>query len=147
MQFFGILGIIQKMEQVYMFYMLPKIHLQGIHFKNFIQLFIIFYQSDASIKYEDAKTNSNGEYSIKTFISDINKNKFILQIFSIDYYKTTFNITPHFYIFSIYQGKRSIADIVDNIVIKAYIMNVQNSYLSPVHDEVNIKIFYMLINT
>lgn len=33
-----------------MFYMLPKIHLQGIHFKNFIQLFIIFYQSDASIK-------------------------------------------------------------------------------------------------
>lgn len=110
-------------------------------------MFIIFYQSDASIKYEDAKTNSNGEYSIKTFISDINKNKFILQIFSIDYYKTTFNITPHFYIFSIYQGKRSIADIVDNIVIKAYIMNVQDSYLSPVHDEVNIKIFYMLINT
>ena len=146
MQFFGILGTIQKMEQAYMFYMLLKIHLQGIHFKNFIQLFIIFYQSDASIKYEDAKTNSNGEYLINTFISDINKNKFILQIFSNDYDRTLLDITPHFYIFSIYQGNINITDIIDKIVIKAYTMNVKNNYLTPVSDEINIKIFYMLIN-
>lgn len=109
-------------------------------------MFIIFYQSDASIKYEDVKTDSNGEYLIKTFVSDINKNKFILQIFSIDNSRTLFNITPHFYIFSIYQGNSSIADIDDKIIIKAYTMNVQNSYLTPVHDETNIKIFYMLIS-
>lgn len=64
MQFFGILGIIQKMEQVYMFYMLPKIHLQGIHFKNFIQLFIIFYQSDASIKLKQDSIKDSASYLI-----------------------------------------------------------------------------------
>lgn len=79
-------------------------------------------------------------------MSDINKNKFILQIFSNDYSRTLLDITPHFYIFSIYQGKSSITDIVDKIVIKTYTMNVQNSYLTPVHDEINIKIFYMMIN-
>lgn len=146
MQFFGILGIIQEMEQAYMFYMPPKTHLQGIHFKNFIQLFIIFYQSDASIKYEDVKTDSSGEYSFNTFISSINKDKFILQIFSNDYNRTLLDIIPHFYIFSIYQGNISVTDIIDSIVIKAYTMNVQNNYLKPVNNEINIKIFYMIIN-
>lgn len=109
-------------------------------------MFIIFYQYDASIKYEDVKTDSSGEYSFNTFISDINKNKFILQIFSNDYIRTLLDITPCFYIFSIYQGSINITDIIDKIVIKAYTMNVQNNYLKPVDNEINIKIFYMIIN-
>lgn len=119
---------------------------QELVLKIITQILFIFNESDASIKYEDVKTDSNGEYSINIFISDINKNKFILQVFSIDYNQTPFKITPYFYIFSIYQGKSSIADIVDKIVIKAYTMNVQNNYLKPVNNEIHIKIFYMIIN-
>ena len=50
MHFFGILGIILKIKLVYFFYILPKLLLRIIHFKNLIRLYIIFYQSDASIK-------------------------------------------------------------------------------------------------
>lgn len=49
MHFFGILGIILKIKRVYFFYILPKLLPRIIHFKNLIQLYIIFYQSDASL--------------------------------------------------------------------------------------------------
>lgn len=111
--------------------------------EHVMQILFIFNESDASIKYEDVKTDSSGEYSFNTFISDINKNKFILQIFSNDYRRTLLDIIPYFYIFSIYQGS---INIIDKIVIKAYTMNVQNNYLKPVNNEINIKIFYMIIN-
>ena len=122
-----------------------EIFLYITHLKLLV-FYYIFNESDASIKYEDVKTDSSGEYSFNTFISDINKNKFILQIFSNDYRITLFDITPYFYIFSIYQGKININDIIDKIVIKAYTMNVQNNYLKPVNNEIYIKIFYMIIN-
>lgn len=119
---------------------------QELVLKIIMQILFIFNESDASIKYEDVKTDSSGEYSFNTFISDINKNKFILNVFSNDYRRTVFDITPYFYIFSIYQGKININDIIDKIVIKSYTMNVQNNYLKPVNNEINIKIFYMIIN-
>lgn len=57
MRFFGILGIILKMERVYFFYILPKLLLRIIHFKNLIQLYIIFYQFDASTKIKSQNIN------------------------------------------------------------------------------------------
>ena len=117
-----------------------------LEINHVMQILFIFNESDASIKYEDVKTDSSGKYSFNTFISDINKNKFILNVFSNDYRRTLFDITPYFYIFSIYQGKININDIIDKIVIKAYTMNVQNNYLKPVNNEIYIKIFYMIIN-
>lgn len=119
---------------------------QELVLKIIMQILFIFNESDASIKYEDVKTDSSGEYSFNTFISDINRNKFILNVFSNDYRRTVFDITPYFYIFSIYQGKININDIIDKIVIRAYTMNVQNNYLKPVNNEIYIKIFYMIIN-
>ena len=71
MHFFGILGIILKIKLVYFFYILPKLLLRIIHFKNLIRLYIIFYQSDASIKVKsDSASISNSDMFQYDFFDD-----------------------------------------------------------------------------
>lgn len=71
MHFFGILGIILKIKLVYFFYILPKLLLRIIHFKNLIRLYIIFYQSDASIKVKsDSASISNSDMFQYYFFDD-----------------------------------------------------------------------------
>ena len=106
--------------------------------------FIIFNKSDASIKYDDVKTNSRGFYSI-SISSYMKIKKFILQVYSIEYYsQTAFNITPYFYAFSILYQDNTNSSMT--VAIKAYTRNIENNYLEPVNHEVNIRIFYILIN-
>ena len=75
----------------------------------------------------------------------MNAKKFILQVYGIEYYsQTSFNITPYFYAFSILYLDNANSNMT--VAIKAYTMNIENRYLEPVDHEVNIRIFYILIN-
>ena len=74
--------------------------------------------------------------------SYVNPKRFILQVYNIEYVPTFLDITPYFYTFAILY--RNDADM--SIGIKAYAMNIENSYLESVNHEINIRIFYIKIN-
>lgn len=68
--------------------------------------------------------------------------RFILQVYNIEYVPTFIDITPYFYTFAIlYRDNTNMS-----IGIKAYTMNIENSYLESVDHEINIRIFYIRIN-
>ena len=74
--------------------------------------------------------------------SYVNPKRFILQVYNIEYVPTFLDITPYFYTFAILY--RTDTDM--SIGIKAYTMNIENSYLESVNHEINIRIFYIKIN-
>ena len=86
--------------------------------------------------------------------NDINKNRFILQVFSNDYTKTSessinFNIIPNHYIILIYQGPNNRVQYQTNnevTVIQLYELYAKNNSFVSVKKETNIRIFYLLIN-
>lgn len=74
--------------------------------------------------------------------SYVKPKRFILQVYNIEYVATFIDITPYFYTFAILY--RTDTDM--SIGIKAYTMNIENSYLESVNHEINIRIFYIKIN-
>ena len=74
--------------------------------------------------------------------SYVKPKRFILQVYNIEYAPTFIDITPYFYTFAILY--RNDTDM--SIGIKAYTMNIENSYLESVNHEINIRIFYIKIN-
>ena len=68
--------------------------------------------------------------------------RFILRVYNIEYVPTFLDITPYFYTFAILY--RTDTDM--SIGIKAYTINIENSHLESVNHEINIRIFYILIN-
>nr|DAN22966.1 MAG TPA_asm: hypothetical protein [Bacteriophage sp.] len=141
MHFFGILGIIQKMERVYIFYIQLKLQVQIIHLLKLIQLYIIFYQYDASIKYNTISVKSKNHIKFDFDNSNANHSIYIIGIYT--------NISNCIPIFSDeYQESHSDinGDLVETIIINyyPYIVNNGKFTLSIVSGEFTV--FYYILN-